>query len=228
MKIKHNITKVIPSSVAMMALCICFISTQRLSAQSAEVFESLQGMTQTTDSGALVKSPPDIELIKSKPSRFAVGNIELYTAARIADLSMKDRAMDPFGLFQDPEAKPVARPIRFDGIKAPIDNIPRPPLEKIIKRMKVTTIMIKEKSFLSQGQVFQEGGEVVIDFQGRTNRLKVLKVEPNEILFKDMDSGEEATFKTNILPAGMNAGGDQIKPAGMVSPDKNQPLKLEN
>ncbi|MES2983408.1 MAG: hypothetical protein V4727_13940 [Verrucomicrobiota bacterium] len=229
MKIKPSIKKAISSSVATMALCVCFILTQRLSAQSADVFESLQGKTEATASGTLVKSPPDIELLKSKPSRFAVGSVELYTAARIANFSMKSRATDPFGLFQDPDIKPVSKPTSSGITKQqPKGNIARAPLEEIVKKMKVTTIMIKEKSFLSEGQVFKESGVVTLDYQDRTNRLKVMKVEATQILFKDMDTGEEATLKTDVLPAGMNAGGEQIKPAGLVDPNENQPLKLGN
>lgn len=228
MKIKPSITKGIPSSVAMLALCVCLISAQRLSAQSADVFESLQGTTPAAASGTLVKSPPDIELLKSKPSRFAVGNIELYTTARVADLSMKGRATDPFGLFQDPDIKPVSKPTSPGGIKQPKGNFAAVPLAEIVKKMKVTTVMVKEKSFLSEGQVFKESGEVTINFQERTKRLKVLKVEPTQILFKDMDSGEEATLKTDVLPAGMNAGAEKIKPAGLVLPNENLPLILGN
>lgn len=228
MKIKPSITKALSSSVAILSLCFSCISTQRLSAQSADVFESIKGATQATASGTLVKSPPDVELLKSKPSRFAAGHIESYTAARIADLSMKSRSTDPFGLFQDPDIKPVAKPTSTGVIRPAKGNIAAVPLEEIVKKMKVTTIMVKEKSFLSEGQVFKESGEISINFQDRTKRLKVLKVEPKQIIFKDMDSGEEVTLKTDVLPPGMNAGGDKIKPAGMVAPDQNQTIIIGN
>ncbi len=225
MKTIPNITKVISSSVVTMALCVCFISAQHLSGQSADVFELLPGANEVTASSNLVKSQSDITLLKSKPSRFAVGNIELYTAARISDLSMKSRATDPFGIFQNPVIKTGHGP----GITKPLgDNLPRPLLAEIVKKMKVTAIMIKEKSFLSEGRVFKESGVVTVDFQDRLNRLKILRVEATQILFKDMDTGMEAMLRTDILPHGVDVGGVQFKPAGWVDPDENLPIILRN
>ncbi len=228
MKNKLNITRVITPSFGVMVMCFCFTSAQHLSAQSADIFETFQGKTQTTASGASVKSPPDVELLKSKPSRFAVGNVELYTAARIADLSMKNRSTDPFGLFQDPDFKPIIKNPGPTAVKRQPSNFAPVPLMDIVNQIKVTTIMIKEKSFLSEGQVFKETGEVSIDFQDRTRRLKILKVEATKIRFKDIDSGEEATRKMDMLPPGVKVGDDKIKPAGMAFPNENQPLKLGN
>jgi hypothetical protein len=227
MKTKPSITTVIAVKTARIIACLSFILIPSLSAQSANIFQSLSDSPQTTTSGDLTKSNPDIALIKSKPSRYAVGNIELYTTARMADFSMKNRAVDIFGVYQDPDFKPVINNTPTLAKKGPIHIAPKS-LTEIIKEIKVSTIIVKEKSFLVGDRVFKEAEEFPLSYHdGKTKHLKVMKVEAKQIVFKDLDSKEEATLKIEVLPFGMEAGDDRLKPAGMVIPTKNQPLVLE-
>jgi hypothetical protein len=214
---------------AMMSVCSGIFLTQNLSAQSADVFQSLAGKTESAVSGDLTKVTPDVDVIKSKPSRFAIGNIELYTTARMADFSMKNRATDIFGLIQDPEAKPPT-PISPTPGKPRQDNFAAKPLAEIIQGVKVQMVRVKDKSFLVGNRVIKEGGEFTIVYdEGRHKKLKVLKVEAKQIIFRDLDSkkNEEATLKIELLPFGMENGDNRLKPEGLVQPGENEPLSIE-
>lgn len=214
---------------AMMSVCSCLFLAQNLSAQSADVFEPLTGKTQPASSGDLTKAAPDIDLLKSKPSRFAIGNIELYTTAKMANFSMKNRETDIFGLIQDPEAKPPAPTSPTPGKKVR-DNIAPKPLAEIIQGVKIQMVRVKDKSFLVGNRVIREGEEFTIVFEeGRHKRLKVLKVEAKQIIFRDLDSkkNEEAALKIELLPFGMENGDARLKPEGLVQPGENEPIPVE-
>lgn len=225
MKTKADLTKLNAARAVKLVVCCGFLSSPYLSAQSVDIFQSLHGASQSSSGGA-TKSSPDAELLKSKPSRFSVGNVDLYASARMADFFMNDKTMDSFGLYQDPNIKPVIK----NTPVAPrnLGHLPAVPLADIIKRIKVSTVMVKEKSFLVGVRAFKESEEFEIAFQeGRTKRLKVLKVEAKEITFKDVNGGEEATLTIDVLPLGMAPGDDRLRPAGMVDPREKQVLNLE-
>ncbi len=225
MKTKPSIAAFIVAKTTIMIVCLSFIPIRNISAQSADIFQSLADSPKTTAQANLTETNPDIELIKSKPSRFAIGNVELYIAARMADFSMKNRATDVFGLYQDLKSKP---PINTPNplVKVPTNFAPKA-LAEIIKGIKVSTIMVKEKSFLVGDRVIKELEELPISYdQGRIKHLKVMKVEPKKIIFKDLDGGIEAVLKLEVLPLGMEAGDTRLVPEGMVQPTKNQPLVI--
>lgn len=157
-----------------------------------------------------------------------MGYPDLYSTARAAEFSMNNRARDPFGLHQDPDFKPAVRKGPTLKPRETYTNQPPVALTEIVSLFKVSTIMLKEKSFLlKEGRILKEEEEIEISYQGRTRRLQVIKVESNQIRFKDLESNEEAILKIELLPFGMSSGDSKIRPAGMVSPKDNEPLKLE-
>jgi hypothetical protein len=229
MNTNHRFQIKLVVKTAMISACSSIFLTQNLPAQSADVFEPLTGKTQLAASGDSTKVAPDVGLLKSKPSRFAIGNIELYTTAKMADFSMKKRETDIFGLIQDPEAKPPTPTSPTPGKKIR-DNIAPKPLAEIIQGVKVQMVRVKDKSFLVGNRVIKEGEEFTIVFEeGRHKKLKVLKVEAKQIIFRDLDSkkNEEAALKIELLPFGMENGDNRIKPEGLVQPGENEPLSIE-
>jgi hypothetical protein len=201
--------------------------SENVQAQSAEVFRPLQSKLQFSSSGKSLDPTLDIELLKSKPSRFAIENVDAYLVAKFADLSMKNRTTDPFGLNQDSDVKPVVKKVTSVAINRTQTALPSVPLSEIVKLIKVNTVLLKEKSFLVEGREFKESEEIPVVFQGRAKRLKVVDVSATAILFRDMETNEEATLKIEVLPFGMQSGDDRLKPAGMISPNENRPLDLE-
>jgi hypothetical protein len=225
MKTKPRIVIGVEVKTATIISGLCFVFIQNLPAQSADVFKSLAN-TQSKASVDLTVVNPATSALKTKPSRYAIGNIEEYTAALMVDYSMKNRSIDVFGLHQDTDVKPLNNTPNTTR-KAP-SHLPSVPLAEMIKDIKVSIVRMKDKSFLVGESFIKEGEEISISFKdGRAKNLKILKVESAVIIFKDLKSGEEAPLKIEILPFGMATGDDRLQPAGMVQPNKNEPLKLE-
>lgn len=228
MKTISSIASIRTVKAVMAISCLSFYPFQNLQAQSVDVLQSLSNSSQTPASDKPSEPAPDIKLIKSQPSRFAVGNVASYTSAHIAGFYMNDKKMDVFGLFQDPNFRPVIKNTPTTTRKGPT-HIAAIPLTEIIKDIKVTTIMFKEKSFLVGDSIYKESEEFSLTtHEGRAKNLKVLKVDPGLIIIKDMDTNEEAPIKINALPPGMETGGEKLKPAGMSSTNEKKHINLEN
>ena len=227
MKTTSNIAPVSMIKAVAGLACLSFSLVQGLVAQSADVLQSLSKNDQAAGATSSSEPLPDAAQLKSKPSRFAVRNVDLYADAHIANFYIANKKMDAFGLYQDPNVKPVIKNTPTTIKKGP-SHIAAKPLGEIVQGIKVSTIMIKEKKFLVGVRSFKETEEFSISYdEGRIKRLKVIKVDPAEITFKDLDSNEEAKLKIDVLPPGMSSGDNTIKPAGMISPAGDQPLILE-
>jgi hypothetical protein len=218
----HRTAGLISGAVAMFLL-LAF--APHLRAQSADIFvpkpdgSAAEG---SESAGNEVKPEP----VDDKPSRFAGKDSATYTASRAAVFSMRTRATDPFGLIQDPNVKPVVRKI---ATRLPAERqaaLPPTPLSDIVKLIRVTTIMPGEKQFLVGVRSFSQSEEFPLVYRGKKMRMKILEVSAQKILFQNLDNGEKAALMTEMLPAGMIAGGDRIQPPGLVSPLDNIPLEL--
>lgn len=220
----HSMTAM-PKSALLALGSVLLFGAPKLAAQSAEAFHKEQPAGESSSS-APDKESSEAAAVDTLPSRFAGDEIEPYIAARKAVFSMRNRATDPFGLYQDPNAKPVIQQL---ASKLPTKRqaaLPPTPLVDIVSMIRVTTIMPREKKFLVGIRSFSEGEEFPLVFQGKTLRMKILEVTGRRILFRNLESGEDAALETNILPPGMVPGSDGLRPPGMVVPTENLPLNL--
>jgi len=170
--------------------------------------------------------PTEIDPLLDKASRFAGNETKLFIKVRSDRFSIKQRAKDPFGLFQDPQAKPAVKRTQSIGSARNSSGLPSIPLAEIVKLIKVTTIMPAEKMFLVGGREFKQSDEFSIVYQGRLKTLKILSVTGNEVVFLDVDGNEKAALKLEVLPPGMSATGDDLRPPGMVDSGEEIPLQL--
>lgn len=194
--------------------------------QSADIFGSEQPAAEIEEPAPAPAAAEPAE-VDSVPSRYAGAQLESYIAARAAIFSMKTRATDPFGLYQDPEAQRVVKQQAVaDQPSKRQAAIPPTPLSEIIKFIRITTVMPSLKSFLVGTRSFTEGEEFPLVYQGKSMKMKVMTVSSKKILFRNLDNSEEAVLEMDMLPPGMIAGSDKIKPAGMASPADNLPLNL--
>ncbi len=199
-----------------------------LFAQSADIFEPKPPSTEAEQAAGSKKDLPPPGPVDSQPSRFAGKDIEPYVAARAAVFSMRNRPTDPFGLYQDPNIKPVVKQVAASLPSKRQAALPPTPLADVVKLIRVTTIMPGEKKFLIGPRTFKEGDEFPLVFRGKTMKMKVITVTANRILFRDLGKNEDAALETGILPPGMVPGGTDMTPPGMVSPEENAPLRLES
>jgi hypothetical protein len=160
------------------------------------------------------------------PSRF-VGKADLpaYVQSLTSILSMSNRATDPFGQFQDPEAKPIVKPTVAKVARRTQTQVT--PFSEIVERIQVTTIMPGEQRFLIGTRSFKKGDRFPINFRGRATNVEVAAVTASKIEFRSLDNGEVASLKLNMLPVGMTPGTNTITAPGMVPDRPNAPLEIE-
>lgn len=162
-----------------------------------------------------------------KPSRFIdEDDIAAYIASLSATFSMRERATDPFGQLQDPDAKPVikatiAKPTRR---AAPVQAVP---FSDIVRLIKVTTVMPREKRFLMGTRSVQQGEHIALAFRGKTLRVAVTAVSSSQIEFRNLENGETAAMPLNLLPPGMTPGTHSITAPGMVPDRSEAPIELD-
>ncbi len=165
--------------------------------------------------------------VSTTPSRY-VGPAELegHLASLAAVFLIKGRATDPFGQPQDPEAKPV---IKVATIKAMHHAAPilATPFADIIQMLVVSTIMPGEKRFLIGTRSIKQGDQLPLTFRGKQIRVQVIEVTSRQIAFQNLDTGETANRKLDMLPDGMTAGNHGITAPGMVLDRPNAPIELE-
>ena len=161
------------------------------------------------------------------PSRqVSTAELEPYIASLSSVFMAKSRAFDPFGQAQDPDAKPIIKAPVAGAVKriAPILATPFP---EIIQKIVVTTIMPGEKRFLVGTKSFKQGDQIPLLFRGKPIRTQVTEVNSRQITFRNLDNGEIATRKLDMLPVGMTPGGHGISAPGMTQDRANAPIELE-
>jgi hypothetical protein len=213
-----------------MAALVLAFGASFAAAQSAANFdtqtlvpEAPVAKVETTAKPVVAEVPPAI----TTPSRL-VGPTEMenYLASVASVFLSRGRALDPFGMPQDPDAKPIVKAPVPGAVKriAPILATPFP---EIIDKIVVTTIMPGEKRFLVGTRSIKQGEQIPLTFRGKQIRVQVTEVTSRQISFKNLESGEIASRKLDMLPVGMTPGSRGITAPGMTLDRPNAPIELE-
>ncbi len=148
-----------------------------------------------------------------------------FVTEKLAVLSMTSREYDPFGQVQDPEAKPAV--VKPTVTRRPT-TLKRTSYAEIIQRIKINTVIPADKRFLIGTRSFKLGDEIPIMYRGRKTMIEVVKVKSSSVDFKNTETGEVASVKLKLMPAGMSSGKDGFKAPGMVKDNDNAPLQLDS
>ena len=165
--------------------------------------------------------------VSATPSRY-VGETDLdsYVESLAAIFSMRGRATDPFGQYQDPDAKPVIKTTVAKKQGRPT-QIQLAPLSEIVQKIRVTTIIPRDRKFLVGNREFKLGGILPVTFRTKTIKLEIVSVTSHLIEFRNLENGETAPLKIEILPIGMSPGTRGITAPGMTPDNQNAPLELD-
>lgn len=225
---KHNpLSRPALLGAGVLALLLYLAGSPVLLAQSAQSFTPKESLPESAE-GETAEKEPEPDPVDSRPSRSAGADIVPYTASRNAVFAMRNRPTDPFGLSQDPNARPIPKKI-VPGLPVRRQTaLPPTPLAEIVKLIRVTTIMPGEKKFLVGVRSFAESDEFSLMFSGKRMRMKIVEVSARSIMFRNLDNGETAALQTGMLPPGMVPGGDRMQPPGLVSSLENAPLELDS
>lgn len=171
------------------------------------------------------KAPGPVSLT---PSRYVTPeDLDAFVASTGESLVITDKETDPFGQYQDPDAKPVIRKATTTPKRAtPVYKAT--PFADIVSLIRVSTVMPGENKFLIGDREIHLGERIPVSFRGKDMSLEVVEVTSSEIRFRNIENGDTAPLKLNLLPPGMTPGiGELMTAPGMVPKDSSAPIHLE-
>ena len=200
------------------------------SGQSAANFDT-KVITPVSKAGEVKAAKPaafkEAGPVSATPSRhMGTAELEPYVESLGSVFLIRGRARDPFGQNQDPDAKPVVKASAPLAVRraAPVQATP---FSDIVRLLVVTTIMPGEKRFLVGTRSFKQGDVIPLAYRNKQIRAMVTGVTSRQISFRNLDTGEEAARKLDLLPPGMVPGHQGITAPGMVADRPNAPIDLE-
>lgn len=164
--------------------------------------------------------------VSTTPSRnIGAADLDAYLESMASVFLIKGRTRDSFGQMQDPDAKPIIK------VSTPVASqrkaaVQATPFADIVGYIVVTTIMPGEKRFLVGTRSFKQGGTIPITFRHKPLRVQITEVTSRQIGFRNLDTGETAFRKLDMLPVGMTPGSRGITAPGMVADSPNSPIEL--
>lgn len=160
------------------------------------------------------------------PSRFVGPDLKSYVEAIASQFAMRERTSDPFGQQQDPNARPVVKPIDSKTIRRTTIE-PSTSLSDIVARIEITTIMLKDKRFLVGSRSIGQGDILPLNFRNKPIRTQVTEISSKKIVFRNLDTGELGVRQLNILPSGMTQGTHSITASSMVHSNPSSALEID-
>lgn len=214
---------------------ICLVSMMVTSAfgQSAANFDT-KIITPASVAPKAAKPPKPAPEKEGKPSTtlpsryVGAAEQEAYLATLSSVFLSAKREKDPFGHYQDPDAKPVPK-VTVAKVSSRVAPAKATPLSEIIQLLTISTIMPGEKSFLVGTRLVKQGEELSLVWRGKQLRVQVTDVTSRQIGFKNMETNETGTRQLDMLPPGMRAGNgnEGIRAPGMIPDRPNAPIELE-
>jgi hypothetical protein len=180
---------------------------------------------------ATKKEKPDLKVtapISTLPSRnVGAAEMDSYVASIASAFLIQKQERDAFGQSQDPDAKPVIKVAPEQKLRR-ITPVLAIQFSEIIQKIVVTTIMPGEQRFLVGTRSIKRGDQFPLIFRGKQILVLVTEVTSQKISFRNLETGEIASRKLDMLPAGMTPGLHGITAPGMISDRANAPIELES
>ncbi len=223
-QVRFRRNKALRSAVALCLLAA--LLTHPAHAQSAESFKVATPKTRQASKNEASAPAKDAKTAEIPHSRYIKPDDlpgQIQTLASVFTISK--RTTDPFGQYQDPDAKPI--------IKTTVAKIKRiapaqaTPFSDIVRLIKVTTIMPADKSFLVGTRTIKQGDHIPLSFRGKNIKVEVAAVTSSAIGFRNLENGEQASIQLNLLPVGMTPGNNGITAPGMVPDRPDAPIELD-
>ncbi|MCP5538316.1 MAG: hypothetical protein H7A51_19045 [Akkermansiaceae bacterium] len=155
-------------------------------------------------------------------SRTLIGENRLaWIEAMRNKLPITQRQVGPFGLAQDPEAA-LAKPAQKKMKEGAFLNA--------IAAIKVNTVMPSESKFTIGSREFSKGDVFPVIRGQRQFNVEIVAIRADNILFKNIDTGEYVKRNLHTLPKGMTKNAPLDSVPGVVPANKkdDRPLNLDD
>lgn len=200
-------------------------------AQSAEGFDT-SGVTPAEPAPA----PTATEKVKVPvaatdlgPSRLAGEDIQPYVQALSLRFSIRQRATDPFGRYQDPDfVAPKPAPLAQKSGTQKYTPAPPTAFSDIIAGIKVT--LANNQQFIIEGRDRPCKTKEILQLallNGKVVNVQVMGVSNTRIDFRNLDTGETAILRLAMTPPGMTKGGGAMTPPGVQPTGGDAPILIE-
>lgn len=222
-----------PSTPALQATIAALLLLASLpsAAQSAEGFDTSGLVPAEPAPAAKPATPvaPAEPAIDLGPSRYAGDEIQPYVLALSGRFAIRQRAVDPFGRYQDPDYK-APEPPRQIAKNPNMPYKPAPPTSfaDIIAAIKVN--MNSKEHFLIEGRDRPYRAKDIITMQlpnGKMVKAQVMAVSATRIDFRNLETGETAPLRLGTLPAGMTKGVGPLNTPGVQPSGTDAPLMIQ-
>lgn len=207
-----------PSSPSLQAAVAALLILGSLpsSAQSAEGFDT-SGVAPAEPAPA-AKPAEKLELPAAGtdlgPSRYAGEDILSYVQALSLRFSIRQRATDPFGRYQDPDFKaPKPMPLASKSPNKTYTPAAPTAFTDIIAGIKVT--MANKQQVIIEGRDRPCKPKDVISLMlpsGKVVKAQVMTVSNTRVDFRNVETGETATLRLLMTPPGMKRTTKDVGP----------------
>ena len=155
------------------------------------------------------------------PARFLAEDLDVRIARMRKRLSIISRERGPFGLYQNPAKTPV--------INHAVKEVSKTPFIEFINGIQISVINSKEKEFLVGARIFRVGQVFPIVRGGERLSVRVEAVGPPRVTFRNLQTGEVALRRLDVLPEGVTAAAGRFRVQGVTSRSRGEaePLRLE-
>lgn len=204
------------------AVCAFLLTTPAAFTQSATNFQAAA----PSDAAASEQPAQAMALDIATPSRLVpTKEIVAYVGSVSSVFSMRERETDPFGQYQDPAAKPIIKRTQTRPNRP--TQVQTTPFADIVRMIVISTIMPGEKRFLIGARIVAQGDTLPLNFRGKQIQAQITEVTSRQIGFRDLETGETAARKFDMLPAGMSMGSSGVSTPGMVRERSDAPINLD-
>ncbi len=156
------------------------------------------------------------------PARFLAEDLHDRIASMKKRLSIAGSERGPFGLYQNPGRVPVINHVAEEARKTPFSEF--------INGIQITVINSREKEFLVGARIFRLGQVFPIVRGGERLSVRVEEVGSSRVTFRNLQTGETALRRLDVLPDGITATAGVLRVQGVTSRTREEaePLRLES
>jgi len=219
---------------SLVVVSLSFSAVPAAFSQSAEGFDTT-GLAPASPAPAAPAAekkaaPSANEAVLNLPSRYAGSGSDLaaYISTYSGKFSIKSRATDAFGRYQDPEFKAPEPKLASSSTRPTFKAAPPTPFIDVVSAIEINTVDLAKQRFLVGTREFRKGSVFPLQLpNGKNLKVQVLAVSSTAIVFRNLETGETANRKLEMLPAGMSKGGEPLTAPGMQSTNPNAPLLVQ-
>ncbi|HEY1120245.1 MAG TPA: hypothetical protein VGE67_01535 [Haloferula sp.] len=175
------------------------------------------------------EAAPATEAAPIEASRYAGEELPAYVRQLAARFTIRKRATDPFGRYQDPNFVAPEPKIAQKG-PAQRSYKPEPPMPfaEVVAGISINTVIPGKQQFLIGNRSFSTNDTFSVRLpNGKQLGVKVVSVTSERIRFRNVTTNETADLTLNMLPAGMQKGVGKINAPGFEAIDSNAPVDIQ-